>query len=123
MGMSLNAYVCVGAIIQSEDFRENESLVSEEELEEKYDGYLSEYFYALLEPFGIGIEYTGYMDSYVDSELIVYLANTVSSGYYGAGKVDMTELREQNIGILKEKLKSVGITYSDIGIFVFPIYG
>ena len=123
MGMSLSAYVCVGAIIQTEDFRENDNIISEEELEDKYDGYISEYLYSILEPLGMSLDYTGYPDIWNDSEILVTLNSTISEGYYGAGLVNTDVLTQKNIDILAEKLKQASIKYESIGIFVYPTYG
>ena len=122
MGMSLNAYVCVGAIIQTDEFRENDNIISEEELEDEYEGYMTEYFYSILEPLGMSVNHTGYYEGY-DGEIIVVLDNTSSSAYYGAGPVNVEVLTQENIDILDEKLTRAGIKYEAIGIFVYPTYG
>ena len=122
MSMSLTAYVCVGAIIQTEEFRKNDKLISEEELEDKYEGYIAEYFYEILEPLGMTVEHTGYYEGY-DGEILAVLEGTISSGYYGAEPVTVEVLTQENIDILAEKLKQAGIKYENIGIFVYPTYG
>lgn len=123
MGMSLSAYTCVGAIIQSQDFKENNKILSEEELDDKYEGYISEYFYTILESLGVTVGTTGYSAGYGDEEIIATLDNTVSEAYYGATEVDMSVLTKKNVQILKDKLDEAGIKYESVGIFVYPTYG
>ena len=120
--MSLDAYVCVGAIVQTEEFRKNDNIISEAELEDKYEGSIAEYFYSILEPLGMSVNHTGCYDGY-DGEIIVALDGTISSGYYGAEPVNVEVLTQENIDILDEKLKQAGIKYEAIGIFVYPTYG
>ena len=122
MGMSLAAYVCVGAIVQTDDFRKNDSIISEEELEEKYEGSIAEYLYSILEPLGMSVDHTGYYEGY-DGKTIITLDGTISSGNYGAEPVNVEVLTQENIDILGEKLTQAGIKYESIGIFVYPTYG
>jgi hypothetical protein len=122
MGMSLDAKICVGAIVQSANFNKNNNIVSEEILEEKYEGMLSEYLYEILENDGMSVDYPVYSDVFSDNTLLVYLNDTDSNAYYDAEKADISVLTQENIDILKEKLNKHNIKYEDIGIYLYTTY-
>lgn len=122
MGMSLDATICIGAVVDTDEYSENRNIISEEILEDKYEGYISEYLYELLEDLSevdiVGAGYEG-------RDTIVYLEGTITSTYYAAEAVDMDKLEDYKTKItnLKIILAKYNIKYQEIGVLLFPYYG
>lgn len=113
MGMSLTAYIGIGTIISESDIEVDEDL-----LEDKYEGYKSEYLYDILSS-GIRIEKT-YSDA---EEIVLYLESTVQSADWTPEYVNRAKLNIAKATLeLRDILNKHNIKHGLIELILMPYY-
>jgi hypothetical protein len=119
MGMDIDAYLVVGAIINILKNEDNIK-ISEEEYQEIYEGYLSEYLYEKLIDKGISI----FKTNEYSEELIVYKEKAITSTSWDATIVDMETYSnfDNDLNEVIDALNELDIEIEKAGMILFPYY-
>lgn len=119
MGMDVDAYLVVGAIINIYK-NENNLSISEEEYQKEYEGYLSEYLYEKLTDKGIGI----FQTNEYSEELIIYKEKSITSTSWDATVVDMKVYSnfDDDLDEVIDALNELNIEIEELGMILFPYY-
>ena len=119
MGIDVEAFIAIGAVVRipDEDLNEKFIIENQEMLDEKYDGYFSEYIYDITENTEFTVAQAGTSEH---QTILIVFKDSVQRAEWEPTLVNIKKY--YSIPYLEKWLKERNIEYTDIGLLLYPYF-